>query len=122
MSLARLKIHVQMKNDGSGAEKHDNRPRWFENLALIRAKYRFALQKCQARRWRDGNVLRVTKSCWQRQLLWALAKMDLLCSGKRWLAEEAVKVGVCKILHGCPNRHNHQQRYSSNGENFKNKK
>ena len=43
MSLARLEIHVQMKNDGSGAEKHDNRPRWFENLALIRAKYRFAL-------------------------------------------------------------------------------
>ena len=71
---------------------------------------------------RDGNVLRVTKSRWQRQLLWALAKMGLLCSEKRWLAEEAVNVGVCKILHGCPNKHNHLQRNSSNGENFKNRK
>ena len=110
-----------MKNDDPGVEPNEDRPRWFENLTQVRVKHRFALRKCQARRWRDSNVLKVDESCWQRQLLWALAKMDLLCSDKRRLAEEAVKVGLCNIMHECPNRHN-QHRCSRNGVNFKNKK
>ena len=121
MSLARLQVNVRMKNDDPGVEPNEDRPRWFENLTRVRAKHRFALRKCQARRWRDSNVLKVDESCWQRQLLWALAKMDLLCSDKRRLAEEAVKVGLYNIMQECPNRHT-QHRCSRNGVNFKNKK
>jgi hypothetical protein len=114
---------VQTKMDGPGAiEVYDDRPGRFDHLKFVRAKYKFALQKCQARRWKDDSVLRVTKSRWERQLLWALAKMDLLHSEKRKLAVEAVKVGVYKILYGCQYRHNRQRRYSKNGGVFKNKK
>ena len=112
---------MQKEEASFGAETNDNRPRWFEDLTQIRVRYRFALCKCQARRWKDDSVLRVNRGYWQRQLLWALAKMDHFYGSKRRLAEVAVKVGVSKILYEYFTAHNWQY-YSESGVYIKNNK
>ena len=65
-----------------------------DEQSTLQFRYRLALLKFKARRWKHQAVLQVERCSWQRQFVWALAVLPTLFGARKLAALKAVQVGL----------------------------
>ena len=68
-----------------------------DEQSTLQFRYRLALLKFRARRWKHQTrqtVLQVERCSWQRQFVWALAVLPTLFGARKLAALKAVQVGL----------------------------